>query len=332
MDNSKLHDEPGRQAALDRLAVLDTAPEAPFDKITQLVRTVIGVPIAAVSLIDRDRQFFKSIQGLDTRGTPRNQAFCDHTIRRSEPMVVPDASADPRFWANPLVTAAPRIGSYAGVPLRSPDGYQIGALCAIDTAPHNFTEHQITLLGSFAALVEDELQLRTLADRDHLTGALTRRALIDQATGLIELNRRHARPASLIILDVDHFKRVNDTYGHPAGDAVLVALARTVRTVLRLNDRFGRLGGEEFAVLLPETPLGDALVAAERLRHGTAIAPPAFVGGPQVTVSLGVSSLGLPETDGWEGWLAAADAALYAAKRSGRNRVEAARGAAQSAA
>lgn len=106
MLDAKLQDEAGRMAALKRYDVLDTPPEQPFDKITSLVKNVLGVPICAVSLVDRERQWFKSIQGLDVRETPRSISFCTHTIQAAEPLIVSDALEDPRFRSNPLVPGA----------------------------------------------------------------------------------------------------------------------------------------------------------------------------------------------------------------------------------
>ena len=124
----KFEDEAGRLLALRRYGVLDTAREKNFDVITSLVREVLGVPICAISLIDESRQWFKAIVGLNADGTAREFAFCDHTIRSPGCFVVEDAGADPRFAANPLVTGYPKIRSYAGAPLLTPDGYNGGAL------------------------------------------------------------------------------------------------------------------------------------------------------------------------------------------------------------
>src|SRR5262245_4731196 len=119
MSHDKLRDEAARLAALARYDVLDTAAEGAFDKITELVRTVLDVPMSAVSLIDTDRQWFKSHPGIDATQTPREIAFCDHAIRDRVPFVVSDASQDERFRENPLVTGSPDIASYLGVPLET---------------------------------------------------------------------------------------------------------------------------------------------------------------------------------------------------------------------
>ena len=319
MLDCKLGDEEGRIAALERYAVLDTAPEAPFEKITSLVQSVMDVPICAVSLVDRERQWFKSIQGLDAKETPRSVSFCTHTIKTDEPLIVPDALLHPCFKTNALVLGAPHIRSYAGVPLQTPDGYNVGALCAIDTKPRDFSEAQIGILKSFASLVVDELELRRIAERDHLTHALTRRGFLEQMKKEIARCHRHNRESVLVLMDIDHFKAVNDGFGHPAGDEVLKAVSAACIQNLRENDVFGRLGGEEFGILLTETDTVGGLEAAEKLRKAIEQLTVDVAGGIRVTSSFGLASLAAGDTEP-EAWIAEADRALYAAKRAGRNR------------
>jgi diguanylate cyclase (GGDEF)-like protein len=319
MSDPKLTDEEGRLAALNRYDVLDSEPEQPFEKITKLVSAVLNVPICAVSLIDRDRQWFKSKQGLYLQQTSRSISFCTHTIKAHEPLVIADALADERFCDNPLVLGPPFIRSYAGVPLRSPDGYNLGALCAIDINPRQFSDDQISILKSFSALVVDELELRRIADRDHLTGALTRRGFLAQLDKEIARHQRHARASALLMFDVDHFKKINDGYGHPLGDAVLKAVSECCENALRPTDTFGRLGGEEFGILLSETTASDALLAAERFRM--AIAQMRLCEHPElrVTASFGVAPITAERCKPGT-WLSDADEAMYLAKRQGRDR------------
>jgi len=317
----KLGDEPGRIAALERYDILDTPDEGAFDKITGLVRDILGVPICAVSLIDRDRQYFKSRQGLAARETPRDISFCTHTIGSREAMMVPDATADPRFAANPLVTGDPNIKSYCGVPLETPDGYNVGALCAIDTVPRSFDPHQIALLSRFAALVVDEMELRRIAQKDHLTGAATRRAFVAETDKAIARRDRNNRPSALLLLDIDHFKAINDGHGHPAGDAVLRQVAAAAMRMIRRNDSFGRIGGEEFGILLGETEADQAMDAAERFRAAIERIEFDEPAGVRVTASFGVAPLVAADSTS-EQWLRRADVALYRAKRNGRNRAE----------
>ncbi|MBC7737541.1 MAG: sensor domain-containing diguanylate cyclase, partial [Candidatus Saccharibacteria bacterium] len=236
MHDRKLNDEQARLAALRRYEVLDSGREAPFDKLTELVRSVLRVPIAAVSLIDAERQWFKSIAGLSACETSREISFCNHTIKKRAPMVISDATLDIRFAKNPLVIGDPGIRSYLGIPLETPDGYNIGALCAIDLVPRKFSVTDISILSSFGNLVLNELELRQIAMSDGLTGTMTRGAWIEAAGKELVRTRRYGSEASIILFDVDHFKLVNDRHGHPAGDAVLRTLAQRCFGLLRETD------------------------------------------------------------------------------------------------
>ena len=312
-------DEAGRLAALRRYEVLDTAPEAPFDKITLLVKTIFSVPIALVSLVDADRQWFKSKQGLDVCETARDVSFCTHTIRQDEPLIIEDALADPRFADNPLVRGPLNIRFYGGVPLRTPDGYNVGSLCIIDTVPRAFDLAKLEILKSFAAVIVDELELRRIAQKDDLTGALSRRAFIAEAERALSEYGRHATSSALLLLDIDRFKLINDTHGHPAGDSVLRSLAATCMETLRRDDCFGRLGGEEFGILLRKALPADASRCAERFREVIAGMRVRHDPPLSVTASFGVAPCNASYA-GTDSWLAAADSALYAAKARGRNR------------
>lgn len=312
--------EAARVAALRRYAVLDTQPEDPFDRITDLVRTILDVPVAGVSFVDADRQWFKSITGTALCSTPREVSFCTHAIHRHGTLVISDAACDSRFSANPLVTREPFIRSYLGVPLKTLDGHEVGVLCAIDRVPRAFTNAQVDVLSRLAAIVVDLLELRQLAASDGLTGAMTRRSWLEATNQEIARSRRHGRDAAVVLFDLDHFKSVNDGHGHAAGDAVLRAVARRCEGVLRKADLLGRLGGEEFAVLMPEADQGRAMQAAERMRAALADQPvDVGVADLPITASFGVCSLDPGMSDA-EAWLAAADAGLYAAKAQGRNR------------
>ncbi|MEA3391327.1 sensor domain-containing diguanylate cyclase [Sphingobium sp. CCH11-B1] len=315
----KLTDEAGRIAALRRYDILDTPADSAFDRITDLVRTLVKVPISTVSLIDSNRQWLKSHPGLAVTETPRSVAFCDHAIRQHHPLVITDAQADPRFCNNPLVTGDPGIRSYAGVPLRTSDGYNVGSLCAIDTRVRDFAPDQLAALHGLAPIVVEQMELRLLAERDALSGALTRRAFVAAVDRQIALYLRHDRPAALLLLDIDHFKAVNDTHGHPAGDMVIEAVADLCRTLSRPSDAFGRLGGEEFGLLLPETGETEAVLAAQRFCDAIAALTIPHDPPLRVTASFGVAAID-PHRVTSGSWIGAADAALYAAKRGGRNR------------
>jgi len=149
--------EEARLAALNNLGILDTGPEERFDRITRIASEAFDVPIALVSLVDRDRQWFKSCVGLNAKETPRDMAFCAHAILENEMLIVPDAFLDPRFADNPLVTGEPRVRFYAGCPLKLPDGNLMGTLCLIDTQPRQLDDRKINLLRDLGNLAEIEL-------------------------------------------------------------------------------------------------------------------------------------------------------------------------------
>ncbi|TXF99556.1 PAS domain S-box protein [Massilia arenae] len=153
-------DETERLALLRELDLLDTPAEPVFDRVVRLASRLLEVPMAAFSLIDTERQWFKSRVGVEAAETPRADAFCAHTILQDEPLVVPDARRDPRFAHNPLVTGAPDIRFYAGVPVRSSDGLALGALCAIDVVPRQLDAEQKAVLVDLAAIIMREVQYR----------------------------------------------------------------------------------------------------------------------------------------------------------------------------
>ncbi|WP_273204723.1 GGDEF and EAL domain-containing protein [Marinobacter subterrani] len=155
-----------RLAALDRLGILDTPPEERFERLTRIARQYYGVKTALFSVLDEDRQWFKSRQGLDTTETPRAVAFCDYAIQQDKLLLVEDATRDPRFQKNPLVTGKPHIRFYAGMPVREPSGFKIGSLCIIDDKPRQFSEIDLDVLRSLASIVEDELE-RSYIDSDN---------------------------------------------------------------------------------------------------------------------------------------------------------------------
>ena len=325
MLDDKLHDEEGRIAALHRYEILDTAEEEAFSRIANLVQMVLCVPISAVALVDRDRQTFKAVRGMSAADLPRQASFGAQTIRAHQPLQVPDASADPRFADNPLVLGAPHIRGYLGFPLTTPDGYNIGSLCAIDTEPRQFDASHAAVLESLAKLAVEFLELRQIAKHDSLTNALTRRGFFAEVEKDFMRSTRYERPSALVVIDIDHFRAINDLYGHPCGDDVITAVARCCNETLRHSDAFGRIGGEEFALLLPETSAIDAMQCAERIRVLIEALRIKSAAGPiTVTASFGVAPLS-PDVGNPDQWFVEADIALYEAKRDGRNRCVSAR-------
>ena len=151
-------DEAPRLAALRDLGILDTAPEERFDRITRLAAALFDVPVALISLVDENRQWFKSTQGIDASETPRDESFCAHAVLNRSPLVVPDALLDARFAENPIVMNRPRVRFYAGFPLFVADGHCIGTLCILDTRPRDLGAQDLARLGDLAELARAELE------------------------------------------------------------------------------------------------------------------------------------------------------------------------------
>ena len=176
-------DELERLAALCSLNTLDTPPDERFDRITRTAQRLFKAPIALVSLVDGERQWFKSRMGLDARETPRNISFCGHAILESQPFIIHDALADERFADNPLVTGAPYVRFYCGIPLHEARGWRIGTLCIIDHVPRTMSETDLAALKDLAIWAETELNLVSLAEATAITREKEARlrAIVDNA-------------------------------------------------------------------------------------------------------------------------------------------------------
>ena len=246
-------DEGVRLKELRSLDVLDTPSEERFDRLTRLAKRMFDVPIALVSLVDENRQWFKSCIGLKVSETPRDISFCGHAILDNEVFIISDTKNDERFSDNPLVLNDPYIRFYAGCPLRYLDGSTLGTLCIIDTQPRVLNEEDIDALKDLAELAEHELMAVQLATLDDLTKISNRRGFIKLAQHSLDICSRHKIFASLVFLDLNKFKSINDTFGHAQGDTALIAFSDHMKNTFRDSDVIGRLGGDEFAVLLPAT-------------------------------------------------------------------------------
>ncbi len=321
-DNEQL-----RLAALDAYQILDTDYDEAFDRYTRVAATLVGTPIAAISFVDADRQWFKSVYGMTLRQTAREHAFCAHTILGSLPLVVEDALQDPRFANNPLVIGEPWVRFYAGAPLLTPAGLSVGSLCTIDTRPRSISLEQSRGLADLADAIVTTLELyktmremKQLALTDALTGLANRVQFFRFLKASIAPLLRHGRPLSLLYLDCDNFKQLNDVSGHDEGDVMLRALAATLHHAVRSTDLPARLGGDEFAVILPDTGARTAMTVARRILQRTRELMTRHRW--PMTMSVGLVTFLTPPSTADEA-LAAADQAMYCAKTNGKDRVHA---------
>ena len=244
--------EAERLHALRTLQLLDTSHEERFDRVTRMAKRMFGVSISLVSLIDENRQWFKSAQGLDVSETPRDISFCGHTINQEGLFIIPNAAEDERFADNPLVTGAPHIRFYAGCPLKIREGLNIGTLCLIDQAPREMDEEDQQLLKDLGAIIEEEIKSIQLATLDELTLISNRRGFLTLVDHSLKVCRRNQLSMSFLFFDLNKFKAINDDYGHHEGDFVLNKFAQLMLDTFRDSDVIGRLGGDEFVAMLTD--------------------------------------------------------------------------------
>jgi diguanylate cyclase (GGDEF)-like protein len=326
-----------RLAALHRYAILDTPACEDFSFLTELAARICNVPYAFVSLVDADRVWIKSCAGMHMGELPRGESYCSLAVLGEAATEIPDLTEDYRTARMALTVNAPHMRMYSSVALTSSDGFAIGTLCVMDTKPGGLDDEQRSILSRLGrqvmALIELRASERTLGDAvrelemlattDELTGLHNRRSLLQRLRFEAARAKRFRSPLSAVMIDLDHFKRINDEHGHSAGDQVLAGVGRLLRESVRVIDIAGRYGGEELCVVLPNTPLEGALKFAETLR--VKIEAQLHYAGARplpVTASFGVGAFDHMEIADAESLLRQADDALYRAKHAGRNRVE----------
>ena len=246
-------DEAVRLKTLRSLNILDTSSEERFDRLTRMAKRMFNVPIALVSMVDENRQWFKSCIGLSVSETSRDISFCGHAILGDDIFVIPDATKDERFADNPLVLNEPHIRFYAGCPLRFTDGSKLGTLCIIDQKPRTLSDEDLEAIKDLASTAERELAAIQLATLDELTNIPNRRGFMMVGQHSLNLCVRQKIPASLVYLDLDNFKPINDTFGHAEGDNVLTTFASQISALCRDSDLYARMGGDEFVILFINT-------------------------------------------------------------------------------
>ncbi|WP_430514627.1 sensor domain-containing diguanylate cyclase [Pannonibacter phragmitetus] len=243
-----------RQKILDGYQILDSGYEAGFDRITELARTIFEAPAAVICFLDKDRQWFKSHPGFEPRQTPIEHAICRFTVLSDEALLIPDAMADERTRDNPYVTGPDHLRAYAGAPLIAPGGVRIGTVSIFDRKPRNFGPRDEAILQQLAAIVMHNLELRRVADKDWLTGAAGRGAFERRSRALLSGENGDGQQNALIVFDLDFFKKLNDTYGHAAGDKVLKEVSRICQSSLREDDVFRASAARNFPSCCPAHP------------------------------------------------------------------------------
>jgi diguanylate cyclase (GGDEF)-like protein len=255
-------DEEARLEELFGLQLLDSASELRFDRYTSLVASVFGFPIVLVSLVDRERQWFKSRLGWNRTQCPRDISFCGHTINEESLLVVPDTYDDPRFAGNPLVAGEPYIRFYAGAVVRGPRGHALGTLCLLDHQPRYFDEEHRTRLRQFADLIENEIahtaHLNALKDAiaysayyDPLTRLPNRQLLMDRLDQLLKLAVTEHFQVALLLFNVTGLRLINQSLGTGGGDELLLQLAGRLQSHCPEGGSVARLQADEFVLVFP---------------------------------------------------------------------------------
>lgn len=344
------NNEAARVAVLHGYDILDTLPEPSYDDIVLLASQICRAPIAAVSFIDSERQWFKAQTGITLASSPRELSFCAHTIMDSDLLVIPNALEDVRFANNPLVKQSPHIRFYAGAPLTTERGEALGTLCVIDCVERTLSEAQANALRSLSRQVMAQLELRQLLEKQIRTQRrleisqsqlkevnvqLHKLSMTDDVTGFhntrflhhwlddkLKVAEQEGEEIALIFFDMDRFKQVVDTHGHQLGSKILKEVAQVVKEQLAEGDRIVRYGGDEFVILLPAQNRRQALQTAERMRR--AINQRNFLSEENLQVRV-TASFGLavyPEdAKSKKQLLLAADQSLFQSKDAGRNRI-----------
>lgn len=317
MTNSEAsQDEQARLETLWSLGVLDTPPEERFDRLTRMAKRLFGVPIALVSLVDENRLWFKSCFGLSVCEISRDKSFCGHTILGNGPVIIPDALADKRFADSPLVLSDPYIRFYAGYPLSAPNGLKLGTLCILDRQPRDFGKDDLEALKDLASMVEREIAAVQIATLDELTAISNRRGFIMLAQHGLRLCVRQQLSASLVFMDLDKFKLINDTFGHAEGDWALTVFAKQMNTVCRDSDVYARLGGDEFTMFLLNTSKGQAEDIVARIRQSLVKQNLEANRGYDISFSHGIVEFDPGKHPTIEAMLADGDSLMYGLKRS----------------
>ena len=242
-------DEAKRLATLYELDILAGPREPALDQIARLARLEFETKHAGITMLDTATAHFVARANIAVKSIPRKEAFCNIVIQRDTPLIIPDTWQDPAYSNNPQVALG--IRSYVGIPLRTRSGYNVGSLCVLGTEPLEVTPKKIKTLQGLAKLAMQCIELRRLAIRDHLTGSLNRRGFMTGLDRHLLHHAVHHADFSLALMDLDHFKQINDRFGHPVGDLALQAVAALCEAACEEGDLVGRLGGEEFGIIFP---------------------------------------------------------------------------------
>lgn len=327
--------EAQRLLAVRSLNAIHSIPTPELAIVAELAREVFASPYAAINIIDEDWQRIAGQAGLKIAECSRDMSICTRVVFDDELVVIPDLAADPELKSAPFVIEDPHLRFYAGAPVRLENGLPVGAFCILDQKPRQFSRSEEQSLMRFAQIASALLRLqktnllmgiaenglRTAAITDPLTRFLNRSALEAVVDGSLSAAVAAGRNFGVLYLDMDGFKSINDRFGHNVGDAVLSEAAIRIRSVIAAEDIVVRMGGDEFAIFVPDPADRSALLSlSEQLLD--AFRAPFTVDGMSVFARLSIGAALAPH-DGATRMLLLknVDAALYQAKAAGRDRV-----------
>lgn len=326
-------------ASMESLDPFYTPLEERFERITRLACRSLGVPVAAITIVKDNRQWFKSVVGWNVTELPMAKSLCGEVIKKGDQIVVDDTLNDLYLMSNPFVCKGPKFRFYAGCAIKDSVGDTIGSFCVMDIKPR-VTDAQFGValadLGFLAqreifssqlknaqsALIAKLSESRRQAMFDSLTRVWNRRGGMDLLNTAVQEATEYDHTLGLCLADIDHFKKVNDQFGHPVGDQVLRKVAASIVTTVRPQDIVSRVGGEEFMILVRDVDARGCFSLANRVcanirelpvRTRQAVVP--------MTLSIGIAMRNKGDVVSVEQLLENADKALYASKDRGRNRV-----------
>jgi diguanylate cyclase (GGDEF)-like protein len=316
-----------------------TPIEERFERLTRLARRALNVPVAAITFLSEEKQWFKSVAGWNVTEVPNTQSFCPITIAAGELTIFEDTAQESALKAHPLVTSGPRFRFYAGMPFMDENNNLCGTFCVFDQKPRQLSASDRTALCDLAALTQREIVGETIRSvhtslaaklsvarresmMDPLTRLWNRRGASVLLKNALDAARQQGSTVGLAILDLDNFKRINDTYGHQIGDEVLRKTALRLIRNLRPNDSVCRVGGDEFLLVMKDIDSQLARQTTERLRRMLVSTPIATrQGNITVSTSVGYAVRKATEDTSVDELIDWADRALLKSKSLGRDQV-----------
>ncbi|MEH6564344.1 MAG: GGDEF and EAL domain-containing protein [Halopseudomonas sp.] len=258
--------EPQRLSRIQELCLLESTPDPVFERVVELAARTFKVPIALISILDENRQYFRASFGLPVRETPRRDSFCAYAILADEPFQIPDATSDPRFANNPLVTGDPNIRFYAGVPLTTADGLGLGSVCIIDTKPRPvLDEHELALLRHIAELVMQRiLDLRQVAFVDQSTG-LFNRVMLEQKIRSIVSTGKGCTVAAVDVIAPHFLNDIVKALGYSFSNELILAMKNRLQALLPRGCSLYKISPTRFAFLLNEDQAEDGPSLYQRI-------------------------------------------------------------------